>query len=99
VGPVIDPATVLKFAGGPLLSVYGPGYARVNMSIFKSFATFHGQFVPFRTDVFNLLNSPWFAVPSYSNDGPYGGQITSTRPVASFTPDPRFFQLSLTYKF
>jgi hypothetical protein len=97
--PVTDPATVLKYAGGPLLSVYGPGYARVNMSIFKSFATFHGQFLQFRADIFNLLNSPWFAVPSYSNDGPYGGQITSTRPVANFTPDPRFFQLSLTYKF
>ncbi len=67
---VTDPATVLKFAGGPLLSVYGPGYARVNMSVFKNFATFHDQFVQFRTDVFNLLNSPWFAVPSYSNDGP-----------------------------
>jgi hypothetical protein len=99
VGPVTDPATVLQFAGGPLLSVYGPGYARINMSVFKSFATVRDQTVQFRADVFNLLNSPWFAVPSYSNDGAYGGQITSTRPVANFTPDPRFFQLALKYQF
>ncbi len=97
--PVTDPATVLKYAGGPLLAVYGPGYARVNMSVFKNFATFRNQTVQFRADVFNLLNSPWFAVPSYSNDSAYGGQITSTRPVANFTPDPRFFQLSLKYQF
>jgi hypothetical protein len=97
--PITDPATVLKYAGGPLLSVYGPGYARVNMSVFKNFATFRDQSVQFRADVFNLLNSPWFAVPSYSNDGPYGGQITSTRPMGSFTPDPRFFQLAVKYQF
>jgi len=97
--PITDPATVLKFAGGPLLSVYGPGYARVNLSVFKSFATYRDQTLQFRADVFNLLNSPWFAVPSYSNDSAFGGQITSTRPVASFTPDPRFFQLSMKYAF
>jgi hypothetical protein len=97
--PISDPATVLKYAGGPLLSVYGPGYARVNMSLFKNFATVRDQAVQFRVDIFNLLNSPWFAVPSYSNDGAYGGQITSTRPVANFTPDPRFFQFALKYQF
>lgn len=97
--PISDPATVLKFAGGPLLSMYGPGYARVNMSLFKNFATIREQTLQFRVDIFNLLNSPWFAVPSYSNDGAFGGQITSTRPVANFTPDPRFFQLALKYQF
>jgi hypothetical protein len=99
VGPVTDPATVRQFAGGPLLSVYGPGMHQVNMSVFKNFNTFHGQTLQFRTDIFNLFNSPWFAVPSYSNDGAFGGQITSTRPTGNFTPDARFIQFAMKYKF
>ncbi|MGA8108577.1 MAG: carboxypeptidase regulatory-like domain-containing protein [Acidobacteriaceae bacterium] len=99
VGPVTDPATVLQFAGGPLLSVYGPPLRQFNMSIFKNFTTWHEQSLQFRTDIFNVLNTPWFAVPSYSNDGAYGGQITSTRETGSFTPDPRFFQFAMKYQF
>jgi hypothetical protein len=99
VGPVTDPATVLQFAGGPLLSVYGPPLKRVNISVFKSFTTFREQSLQFRADIFNLTNTPWFAVPSYSNDGADGGQITSTRETGSFTPDPRFAQFALTYRF
>jgi hypothetical protein len=99
VGPVTDPATVLQFAGGPLLSVYGPPLRQFNASIFKNFSTWHEQTLQFRTDIFNVLNTPWFAVPSYSNDGAYGGQITSTRQTGSFTPDPRFFQFAMKYQF
>jgi hypothetical protein len=76
---VTDPATVKQFAGGPLLSVYGPGYKRINMSLFTNFAIYREQSLQFRADIFNLFNSPYFAVPPYSNDGAYGGQITSTR--------------------
>jgi hypothetical protein len=99
VGPVADPATVKQFAGGPLLSVYGPGYARINMSVFKSFAMYREQTLQFRADIFNLFNSPYFAVPSYSNDGAFGGQITSTRQTGAFTPDARFVQFALKYQF
>jgi hypothetical protein len=99
VGPVTDPATVKQFAGGPLLSVYGPGYARFNTSIFKNFAIYREQTLQFRADIFNLLNSPFFSVPSYSNDGAFGGQITSTRQTGAFTPDARFVQFALKYQF
>ncbi|HEX3987401.1 MAG TPA: TonB-dependent receptor [Acidobacteriaceae bacterium] len=98
-GPVTDPATVKQFAGGPLLSVYGPGLRRVNMSVFKNFTTWREQSLQFRADIFNLTNTPFFAVPSYSNDGAYGGPITSTRQTGAFTPDPRFIQLALKYQF
>jgi hypothetical protein len=90
---------VLQFAGGPLLSVYGPGMHQINVSVFKNFSTYHEQTLQFRADIFNLLNTPWFAVPSYSNDGAYGGQITSTRATGNFTPDARFVQFAMTYKF
>lgn len=99
VGPVTDQATVRQFAGGPLLSVYGPGLRQFNMSVFKNFSTYHEQSLQFRADIFNLLNTPYFAVPSYSNDGAYGGQITSTRQTGNFTPDPRFVQFAMKYAF
>lgn len=99
VGPVTDPATVRQFAGGPLLSMYGPDLRQFNMSVFKNFSTWHEQALQFRTDIFNLFNTPYFAVPSYSNDGAYGGQITSTRQTGAFTPDARFIQFAMTYKF
>ena len=99
VGPVTDPSTVLQFAGGPLMSVYGPPLRRFNMSVFKNFSTWREQTLQFRADIFNVLNTPWFAVPSYSNDGAFGGQITSTRETGAFTPDPRFFQFAIKYQF
>jgi len=99
VGPVTDPATVLQFAGGLLLSNYGPGMHQINMSVFKNLTTWHEQSLQFRADIFNLLNTPWFAVPSYGNDGACGGQITSTRQTGNFTPDARFIQFAMTYKF
>ena len=79
--------------------MYGPGLRWFHTSIFKNFSTYHEQTLQFRTDIFNLFNAPWFAVPSYSNDGAYGGQITSTRTTGNFTPDTRFMQMSMTYKF
>lgn len=82
-----------------LLSVYGPSLRQFNMSVFKNVSTYRDQTVQFRADIFNLFNTPWFAVPSYSNDGAYGGQITSTRPTGNFTPDARFVQFAMTYKF
>jgi hypothetical protein len=99
VGPVTDPKIVEQFAGSRLLSVYGPGLERINMSVFKNFAIIHEQTLQFRTDVFNLFNTPFFSVPSYSNDSAYGGQITSTRQLGAFTPDARFFQFALKYQF
>lgn len=99
VGPVTDPATVKQFAGGPLLSVYGPDLRQFNMSVFKNFSTYREQSLQFRADIFNLFNTPYFTVPSYSNDGAYGGQITSTRQTGSFTPDARFVQFAMKYQF
>ncbi len=99
VGPVTSPSLVRQFAGGPLLSVYGPSLVRFNLSIFKDMTVYHQQTLQFRTDIFNLFNHPWFAVPSYSNDGAFGGQITSTRPTGNFNPGARFVQFAMTYKF
>jgi hypothetical protein len=88
------------YAGGRRNQIAGPGYERVNMSIFKSFTVFRENKVDFRADVFNLLNTPALANPSNTGIGGGNvGQITGTRSLQKNAPDSRFFQLSAHYAF
>jgi outer membrane receptor protein involved in Fe transport len=96
---VTNPILVQRFLGGQRNQIMGPGYERINMSIFKSFATFREQQLQFRTDVFNLFNTPAYGDPSVATTASNGGQITSPRFFQNFTPDARFFQFSLKYLF
>jgi hypothetical protein len=95
---VITGMAALPYLGGPRNQIYGPGYKRVDMSLFKSFATYREQSLQFRVDGFNMLNSPAFANPNNSI-GTNAGVITSTRSLQRYSPDSRFFQLSLRYLF
>jgi hypothetical protein len=97
---VTDTATALKYLGGRRNVIPGPGFDRLNMSIFKEFTVFHEQKLEFRTDAFNLLNTPALAaVPSNQNKGTQGGQINGTRSLQKYSPDSRFFQMALKYSF
>jgi hypothetical protein len=89
----------LPYLGGRRLSVPGPGYERVNMSLFKDFHTFHEQYLQFRTDIFNILNTPAYGSPSVTTNASNGGAITAPRFFQNLTPDARFFQLSAKYVF
>jgi hypothetical protein len=96
---VTDLPSVLGFLGGKRDEVVGPGYERVNMSVFKDFKTFREQSLQFRTDVFNLFNTPSLGEPNDSNIDNSGGNITGPRNLQHLAPDSRFFQLSLRYSF
>ncbi len=96
---VTNPVDVEAFLGGVRDNVYGPGYERINMSLFKNFHTFREQFLQFRGDIFNVLNTPAYGEPNVTTDASNGGQITAPRSFQNFTPDARFFQLSLKYQF
>jgi hypothetical protein len=96
---VTDTNTALGYLGGRRNTVSGPGYERVNTSIFKRFKTFREQNLEFRTDIFNLFNTPSLGNPSNTGIGTNGGQITSTRGLQKYAPDSRFFQLSARYNF
>jgi hypothetical protein len=96
---VTDVDSVLGYLGGIRDSVYGPGYERVNMSIFKAFRTYHEQTLEFRSDIFNLFNTPSLGQPSSTGINPQGGAITSPRNLQRYAPDSRFIQLSLRYAF
>ncbi len=92
-------AAAMPYVGSPRGQIYGPGYVRVDMSLFKSFPTFREQNLQFRADVFNLLNTPAYGDPSNSGIASTGGQITGARFFQANTPDSRFFQFSLKYTF
>ena len=96
--PITSPGAALPYFGGARNQIYGPGYERVNMSLFKNFDTVESQYLQFRADIFNVFNTPAFAQPDGSNNT-NGGLISSTRSLGNFTPNPRFFQLALKYFF
>ena len=83
------------YLGGPRNQTYGPGYNRVDMSLFKDFHIFRESALQFRADVFNLLNTPAYGDPSTANVSSNGGNITTARFFQSNTPDSRFFQFAL----
>lgn len=89
----------LPYLGGRRLSVPGPGWARVNMSLFKNVPIFREQVLQLRADAFNVLNTPDYGPPSSNTDASTGGLITAPRSFQSLTPDARFFQLSGKYTF
>jgi hypothetical protein len=96
---VTNTSDILTLLGGKRNSVYGPGYERINMSIFKSFPVWRETFVQFRADIFNVLNTPAYGQPSTANDNSNGGNITSPRSFQNFTPDARFIQFAAKYVF
>jgi len=97
--PVTDTATAIEYLGGRSNLIYGPGYNRVNMSLFKNFSTWREQYLQFRADAFNLLNHPSLANPSLTGVNSTGGGITAPKSFQNNTPDARFLQLSLKYAF
>ena len=96
---VTDLPSVLGYSGGKRNEVVGPGFERVNMSLFKSFKTYQEQNLEFRSDIFNLFNTPTLGEPSSNNISSSGGQITGPRSLQRYAPDSRFIQLSMKYSF
>ena len=101
--PVTDRATAIALLGGVQNNVYGPGYYQVNMSLFKSFPTFHEQNLQFRADGFNVLNHTNF-VGAFAPSGLYAGQsygiVSQKLNAGDFGQitgayDPRIFQFAL----
>ncbi|WP_308419059.1 TonB-dependent receptor [Silvibacterium dinghuense] len=90
---------VESYLGGRRNDVYGPGYQRVNMSVFKDFHTFREQTFQFRADIFNVFNTPAYGEPSITTINSNLGNITAPRTFQNFTPDARFFQFAAKYQF
>jgi hypothetical protein len=90
---------VLGYLGGKRDEITGPGYERLNMSIFKDFHIYREHTAQFRADIFNVLNTPSLGEPSSVGINSQGGTISAPRSLQHLAPDSRFFQLALRYSF
>ena len=95
------PATTGTFGDVGRNSLRGPGYADVDLSVFKDIFHFTRIQTQFQAEVFNALNHANFANPVNSLSSGTYGQITST--VAQGTNNnagsPRVFQFALKLTF
>ena len=89
----------LPYLGGRANTIKGPGYERINASLFKRFPIVREDYLEVRADIFNVLNTPAYGNPSVATDATPGGQITAPQTFQNFTPDARFFQLSAKLAF
>ena len=107
--PIIDqplgcvPLTGLDALGGAATQVAGPGFSRLDFSLFKDFKLTERFRLQFRSEFFNILNHPNFNAPdpmaipgSLDFKSPTFGQVGSTRDSPY---DPRQVQFALKLYF
>jgi hypothetical protein len=100
--------TNLAPLGGADSQIVGPGFHRLDLSLFKEFQTTERTHLEFRAEFFNITNTPQFSTPL----GPTGGtavesapgaldfrssdfgRITATRDTPN---DPRIIQFALKF--
>jgi hypothetical protein len=98
------PLTGSGLLGGGLDSTSGPGFHRLDLSLFKGFQISERFSAQFRTEFFNILNHPNFNAPGFGGNGVVAvsgarnftdgnfGRIGSTRDAPY---DPRQIQFAL----
>lgn len=92
-------AGLIPFGPPGRVDVVGPGFNKLDMSLFKSFAIpVYASSLQFRADAFNLLNHPSFGNPGSSLTGASGQAITSSR-FSGIIPSARVIQLALRLTF
>jgi hypothetical protein len=110
--PTSSPAGCVPLTGsaalGGLTQVPGPGFHRVDFSLFKDIPINERFRFQFRTEIFNILNHPNFNAPNFGGNGVVAisgsgdfrssnfGEIGSTRDAPY---DPRQIQLALKLLF
>jgi hypothetical protein len=82
--------------GGAPTQAVGPGFHRLDFSLFKEIQTSERTHFEFRTEVFNITNTPNFALPAFTDftNPKTFGEITSTRDGAL---DQREIQFALKF--
>jgi hypothetical protein len=96
--PVVASVGQTNYAplGGTPAQVVGPGFHRLDFSLFKEFQTSERTHLEFRAEFFNIFNIPdFYNTPSNLNySSPAFGSITSTRDNPN---DPREIQFALKF--
>lgn len=95
--PVATAVGQIAALGGAGMQARGPGFHRLDFSLFKDFRTSERTRLQFRAEFFNLTNTPQFANPSNTDfTSKYFGQITGLVDGAN---DPREVQFALKFYF
>jgi hypothetical protein len=84
--------------GGQSTQLLGPGFHRLDFSLFKEIKTTETTHLEFRAEVFNIFNTPQFSFPAFTdftNTATFG-RITSVRDGAY---DQREIQFALKFYF
>jgi hypothetical protein len=102
------PLTGLGALGGPPTQIPGPGFRRLDFSLFKDFQLTERFKLQFRSEFFNIFNHPNFNAPGFGGNGVVAiggannftssnfGEIGSTRDAPY---DPRQIQFALKLYF
>ncbi len=83
---------------GPNILV-GPGTKEVDLSLFKRFDIYEKKYLEFRTEAFNVANTPQFNNPAATIGSPGAGQITSAGADVTLQRTERQIQMSLKFVF
>ena len=91
---LLSQAGTLPYGQRGRLTVGGPGFNRLDMSLFKSFKLpFREAAFELRADGINVMNTPSFGDPNNGITGGSAGSITSTR-FSGLLPDARVIQVA-----
>ncbi len=102
------PLTGLKALGGPAAQIPGPGFHRLDFSVFKDIPLTERVRMQFRSEIFNILNHPNFNAPGFGGNGVVAiggstnftssnfGEIGSTRDAPN---DSRQIQFALRFTY
>jgi hypothetical protein len=95
----ISHAGLLPFGPPGRQSIPGPGFNRLDMSVFKSFPIpVHESSLQVRVDAFNVFNHPAFGNPNNQLHGSNASAITNSR-FSGLIPSARQLQFSARYAF
>jgi len=91
---LLSQAGTLPYGQRGRLTVAGPGFNRLDMSLFKSFKLpYRKSALELRADGINVMNTPSFSDPNNSLTGGNAGSINSTR-FSGLIPNGRVMQVA-----
>ena len=80
----------------PRNNLYGPHFKSFAFSVFKDFSLREGFTLQFRTEIFNLTNTPSFFIANNQNDFATTNATPTAQQIASGTVNPGFGQVVIT---
>jgi hypothetical protein len=72
------PPSQTRYGTGGRNTVRADGLNQIDLTVMKTFPITETKELEFRSEFFNVLNHPTFAVPATATNNSTGGQVSST---------------------